>query len=112
MEFYGIEDGNHNTDGPFGVHEVGAAGDKRSGGEGRGVAAGKEHAGEVADGGYNDCKMITAIPKTVIRSLISEDLCRKSLEGCMETVQGLRECGRTSIRPTTIDKLGIYTSER
>lgn len=68
---------------------------------GNGTAS-QERAGEIANGRYNYSEMVAAIPEAVVGCLIAEDLGEWVSCGW-----GGGERGVTSIKPTTIDKLGI-----
>lgn len=72
MILRGEEDGGEDSSDAFGVCAVGMAGGAVVGvGV---VAAGKEHTGEVADGGYDFGEVVAAVPKTVVGCLVAEDL--------------------------------------
>lgn len=70
MVLHGVEDRDEDADGAVGVVAVGGGG----GGVGRGVAAGEEGAGEVADGGYDYGEVVAAVPEAVVGGLVAEDL--------------------------------------
>lgn len=78
MILCGEEYSHQDLDRPFGVSSIG---------EPRGAfvffgvgAAGEEHAGEVADGGYDGGYVVSAFPEAVIGCLVAEDLKRYSVQ--------------------------------
>ena len=72
MVLRGEEDGSEDPGDAFGVCAVGLPG---GGVVDVGiVTAGEEHAGEVADRGYDFGKVVAALPETVVGCLVAEDL--------------------------------------
>lgn len=66
------------------------------------MAAEEKRASEIADGGYDYSEVVAAVPETIVGRLISEDLV------CISRTQLMgRRRGFTSMRPTTIERLGI-----
>lgn len=102
MVLCGVEDGDEDADDAFCVC-AGGGGECGAGGGGwGGGGAGEEGAGEVADGGYYYGEVVAAVPETVVGCLVSKYLDIVKLVGVV-----VAEGGRTSIRPTTIERLGI-----
>ena len=64
-----VEDGDEDADDLLGVLTVGGGGCW-----GRKGAGDEKGAGEGADAGYNDCKIVAAVPEAVVGGLIAEDL--------------------------------------
>lgn len=74
MVLHSVEDRDENADGALGVVAVGGGG-LVGVLVGRSVlTAGKEGAGEVADGGYDYGEVVAAVPEAVVGGLIAEDL--------------------------------------
>ena len=78
MVFHSVKDGDQNADCTLGVMDVGGRGRRRLGGE--------EGAGQIADRGYNDGKIIATVPEAVVGGLIAKHLSselveRRSLRG-------------------------------
>ena len=99
----GIKDRNKNADGSFGI---GSCGLPRTPSLGRILvydAAGQKRAGEIADAGYNSRQMVAPVPESIVGGLVPEDLRRMVSPG----LYGTRKDDHTSMRPTTMDKLGI-----
>ena len=72
MVLRGEEDGGEDPGNAFGVCAVDLTG---GGVVGVGVvAAGKEHAGEIADGGDDFGEVVAAVPEAVVGCLVAEDL--------------------------------------
>ncbi len=103
MVLHSVEDRDENADGALGVVAVGGGG-LAGVLVGRSVlTAGKEGAGEVADGGYDYGEVVAAVPEAVVGGLIAEDLGDGGSVWMRERLWG----GGTSIRPTTMEREGI-----
>lgn len=74
MVLHGVEDRDKDADGALGVVAVGGGGLVGGLVGRRGVTAGEEGAGEVADGGYDYGEVVAAVPEAVVGGLIAEDL--------------------------------------
>ena len=98
-----VEDGDQDADDLLGVLTVGGGG--CGGGKGAGD---EESAGEVADGGDYYREVITAVPEAVVGGLVAKDLGR-GFQIAEEGKRGMERGGgrRTSMRPTTMERLGI-----
>lgn len=101
MVLCGVEDGDEDADYAFCVCK-GGRGEGAGGGGWGGGGAGEEGAGEIADGGYDYGEVVAAVPETVVGCLVSKYLDIVKLVGVV-----LAEGWRTSMRPTTIERLGI-----
>ena len=101
MVLGGVENCDQDLDNAFRVGPFG-----RNGGVGGVfVAAGQKRPCEIADRGYNDGEVVAAVPEAIVRGLILEDL----VEALVEELSCWRgRIKRTSMRPTTIERLGIY----
>ena len=99
MVFRGIEDGNEDADHTFGIGTVGWRG------WWRGWRGDEEGTGEVADAGYDHCEVVATVPEAIVRGLIAENLVSCELEGMRVGISKAEK--RTSMRPTTIERLGI-----
>lgn len=100
----GIKDRDQNADGPFGI---GSCGLPRTPSLSRILvrgAAGQKRAGEIADAGYNSRQMVASVPESVVGGLVPEDL-RQTVSPGLYGTRG--KDSHTSMRPTTMDKLGI-----
>lgn len=60
-----VENSDEDADDALGFHAITEWG---------AMGIGKEGAGEVADGGYDDGEIITAVPEAVVGCLVAEDL--------------------------------------
>ena len=69
------------------------------------VAAGQKRPCEIADRGYDDGEVVAAVPEPIVRGLVLEDLVESV---SLRIVLLERRDQRTSISPTTIERLGIY----
>lgn len=101
MVLRSVKDGDEDAYHALGISFVAVCDGDLAGGVGYGT--GKERTGEVTNGGYDHGEVITAVPEAVVGGLIPEDLRISLVYGCGCAFVG----GGTSIRPTTMDRLGI-----
>ena len=103
MIFGGIKDCNQDADNAFGV---GSVGESLNAVRGDGATS-QEGACKVTDGRYDYGEIVAAVPKAVVGCLVTEDLYMALIK-----ILEVQQVGDklTSMRPTTIDKLGIWSA--
>ena len=104
MIFGGVKNCNQDADNAFGVSAVcETLIPVRSDG-----ATGQKRACKVTHGRYDYSEIVAAVPKAVVGCLVTEDLYGISKDFGRLGKYAIREL--TSMRPTTIDKLGIWNA--
>lgn len=99
MVFSGVENGDEDANDAVGFKAVS---------EGGAVGVCEEGAGEIADGGNDYGEVIAAIPEAIVGCLVAEDLGEMLIRRKVWLEKGRTREMSTSIRPTTMERLGIW----